>query len=450
MKAKFTEGSIFNHIAIMTLSGTVGLLALFLVDLMDVYFLSLLGQIEIIAAVGFAGSILFFTTAVGIGLSIGCGALVSQVVGKGDREGTKRTITHNFIAVFAVTVPVALLLLLCLIPLLSLLGAEGETKRLAVAYLVIILPSMPLLSVAMACGGVMRALGEAKSAMYLTLIGAIVNAMLDPIFIFVLDWQIQGAALATVIARIVMMAFGLWIVVGKHQLIGKFELNRFRSDCQRYFKIALPALLTNLSTPIGFAFITAFLANFGDAAVSGGAIVGRIQTVAFSGLFALSGAVGPISGQNFGIARFDRIRETLNKSLQFTLVYCAFTCGLLLLLAPMLISVFQASGLTADIIRWFCYGFSLTFLFNGSTFVTNAMLNNLNAAHIATQFNFGKAILGTIPFVYLGALWAGPFGIFAGVMLGAAIVAVLGVLFTQRHLNRLEQAYNNSGLTLSS
>lgn len=439
MQAKFTQGPVFRHISIMTLSSTIGLLALFLVDLADLYFLSLLGEVEILAALGFAGSILFFTTSIGIGLSIGCSALVAQVVGAGDRDRTRRLITHNFIAILATTILTATVLLLAMNWLLELLGADGLTKSLAQQYMWIVLPSMPLLGLAMACGGTLRALGEARNAMFLTLIGAATNAVLDPIFIFSLGWEIRGAATASVCARFAMLAFGLWMVMHRHQLMAVPQLHKFKEDCRHYFAIALPAMLTNLSTPIGMAYITAVMASFGDEAVAGTAIVGRIQTVTFAGLFALSGAIGPIAGQNLGVRQFSRIRETLHKSLLFVLGYCGVACTLLLLAAPWLIAAFNAKGLAADIILWFCYGFSLVFVFNGTTFVTNALFNNLRAAHYATQFNFGKATLGTIPFVYLGARWAGPYGVFWGALLGAAITAALGVWVAVRHINKLER-----------
>jgi putative MATE family efflux protein len=437
MQAKFTQGSIFHHINVMTLSGTVGLVALFLVDLADMYFLSLLGQVEINAAIGYAGSVLFFTLSLCIGLSIGCSALVAQVVGKGDKTTTKRQITHIFLAILVTTIPMIAVLLLGMETILDWLGATGRAKELAIDYMAIILPSTPLMGVAMACGGVLRALGEAKNAMNLTLIAAVVNAVLDPIFIFVLGWEIRGAAVATVCARLAMAGFGLWLVIQHHQLLGKIQIPKLLPDIKSYFSIAFPAVLTNLSTPIGLAYVTYVMAGFGDEAVAGQAIVGRLQPVAFAGLFALSGAVGPIAAQNLGAQQSSRIFETLHKSLIFVLAYCALASGLLFAATPLLIDAFKVEGLTADIVRWFCYGFSLIFIFNGATFVTNALFNNLRAATYATQFNFGKATVGTMPFAYFGGLWGGPLGIYWGILIGAAIVAALGVWVCERHIRQL-------------
>lgn len=424
----------------MTFSGTAGLIALFLVDLIDTFFLSLLNQVAILAALGYAASILFFTVSMNIGLSIGCAAMVARLAGRGEKERTKRFVTHSFIIICGITIVTAASILLGLKPILTLLGASGEALEYAESYITIILPSMPLLGVAMATGGIMRAFGEAKNAMFLPLVAAIVNAILDPIFIFAFGWGMEGAAIASVVARAAMLAYGLWIVIKHHQLLGNLVPSHFKEDAKHFFAIALPATLTNLSTPIGLAFITATMAGFGDEAVGGNAIVARIQQVAFAGLFALSGAIGPIAAQNWGAGQNDRVLQTLTKSLEFVVVYCAVVCLLLAISCSWLIDVFGAEGQTADLIRWTCYGFSLASIFNGSTFVTNALFNNLGVARYATHFNFAKATIGTMPFAYFGGLWAGPFGIYAGVTIGAALVAIVGIWVAFNHVRNLEPA----------
>ena len=88
-----------------------------------------------------------------------------------------------------------------------------------------------------------------------------------------------------------------------------------------FFAIGLPAMMTQIATPVGNAFVTAEIARFGDGAVAGWAIIGRIVPVAFGVIFALSGAVGPIIGQNFGARRYDRLQSTMRDSLTVTTVY---------------------------------------------------------------------------------------------------------------------------------
>ncbi|SMF47471.1 putative efflux protein, MATE family [Alteromonadaceae bacterium Bs31] len=447
MKSKFTEGSIFRHVCVMTFASTAGLLSLFFVDLVDMYWLSLLGVVELAAAIGYAGSILFFTLSLSIGLSIGCGALVSQSVGRGQVDETSALVGNLFTIIFSITLPVSLAVLFAKKWLLTVLGASGPAHEYASAYLQIILPSLPLLGLAMAGGGVLRALGNAKEAMYLTLLGGFVNAVLDPVFIFGLGWGIEGAAVASVFARIAMLLYGIYRIALVYQLIQWPVWRRMAADAQEYFSTALPAVLTNLATPIGVAYVTAMMAQFGDSAVAGNAIISKVQPLAFAGLFALSASIGPIAGQNFGARNFDRVLETLYSSIKFIALYSAVACLVMFLLVDLLVVAFKAKDEAEQLIRWFCYGLSSMFFFGGITFCTNALFNNLRMAHWATIFNFSKATIFTMPFVLVGAKWGGPVGIMVGLYIGAALVAVAGLVMAYYKISRLgamEQSANVS------
>ena len=202
----------------MTSASTAGLLSLFLVDLVDMYWLSLLGDVELTAAIGFSASILFFTLSISIGLSIGCAALVSQGIGQKDFENTKNLVVHIFLFIVTITSLIAALVVMLNPSLLRALGANIGAFQYALEYLTIILPSMPLLALAMACNGVLRAAGRASAAMWLTLVGGIVNAVLDPLLIFSFELGIQGAAWATVAARVAMLIFGFYLVFKRFEL----------------------------------------------------------------------------------------------------------------------------------------------------------------------------------------------------------------------------------------
>ena len=144
-QAKFLTGNLFSHVAVMSLTSSVGLMAVFLVDFVDMIFISMLGKAELAAAIGYAGAILFFTTSFGIGMAIAVGALVARALGAGDvalaRARTATGLTYGVL--FGILFGVAVWLNLP--GLVRLLGATGETVDLAVSYLRIIVPPMPLL-----------------------------------------------------------------------------------------------------------------------------------------------------------------------------------------------------------------------------------------------------------------------------------------------------------------
>ena len=427
-RAKFVEGNILRHILVMSSTAAIGVSALFLVDLLDMFFLSMLGEQELAAAVGYAGTISFFTTSIGIGLSIALGALVSRAIGAREIDKAKRLLI-NAAAVTLVMSALTAAIVTSFIPeLLSLVGASGHTAELAASYLYILVPSLPIICLAMAFGGALRAVGDAKLSMWSTLAGGAVNAALDPLFIFLLGLNIEGAALASVLARLTALVIAARGVFGKHQLWGGFEWHALRQDLPVIFAIAGPAMLTNVATPIGNAFVTRAVADFGDSFVAGWAVIGRLIPVTFGMIFALSGAIGPIVGQNFGAGAYERLRESLTRALQFCCSYVLIMSLILLLLKDWIVSLFAMEGQAADLIRFFCQYMAVFFLFNGALFVANASFNNLGKAKYSTVFNIGKATLGTIPFVWLGGSWGGVYGVLIGQAVGAVLFGVLGVI----------------------
>ncbi len=271
--------------------------------------------------------------------------------------------------------------------------------------------------------------------MHVTLAGAIVNMVLDPVFIFALGLGIYGAAIASFIARFVVMGIGLYGVVTVHGLMGRPRWRPLLSDLPAIWAIAAPAVLTNVATPVVNAYVTAAIAPFGDSAVAGWAIVGRIMPVAFGAIFALSASVGPIVGQNLGSGSHARMRGTLTLAL---LVVAGFTGAawiVLAITAPWLVRAFGASGEAAELILLFCRWLAPLFAFLGALFVANAVFNTLGRAHYSSLLNWGRA-LATVPFVEAGARIDGSAGVLAATMLAGILVGVIAVMSCYRLIDR--------------
>lgn len=441
-QAKFLTGSTMRHIIVMSGTGAIGLMALFLVDLLDMFFISMLGQIELAAAIGFAGTLVFFSTSISIGTSIAAGALVSRALGKNDRQLARMMATNVMIFAVLISAIVVALMLWQLPLLLDLIGAKGAVAKAATQYLVILLPSAPLIAVSMSAGAALRGVGDARRSMVATLIGGGVNAVLDPLFIFGLSMGMQGAAIASVFARLAVMCFSLYAVIYKHQLVAKPDLSSFKLALPTVAKIALPAILTNTATPIGNAVVTSNIAQFGESFVAGYAVIGRIMPVCFALVFSLSGAVGPIIGQNFGGERWDRINQILRDAMLFTAVYCIGVSILLWFGQDLLIAMFSLTGDAAEIVGVFCSVIAITFIFNGALFVANAAFNNLNRPTWSTALNMGKATLGTIPFVLIGGHIAGASGVLIGQAVGSVVFGIIGfglVIYQVKKMGRVHE-----------
>lgn len=440
-RAVFLHGSTMRHVLVMTSASATGLVAMFAVDMVDMYFLTLLGEQELAAAVGFAGTLLFFLVSVSIGLQIALGALVSRSEGSHRRDLARRYCSSALLFNFLVAAVISGVAWFKLRALLALLGASGQTLDYAVSYAGILLPSMPILVLGMSAATAVRAVGDARRSMWATVLGSLVNAVLDPLFIFTFNWGLEGAALASVVARLTVLVVAWHALAVVHKLPCRVSRSQFLADIRPIMAIAGPAVLTNIATPLGGSFVLATMARFGDSAVAGAAIMGRITPLAFAAVFALSGAIGPIVGQNAGAGRYDRVRSTLVNALVFNIVYVAMVWLLLWSGAELIVRFFSASDLARELILFYCHFLVGAFVFNGFLFVANTTFNNLRHAHWATGFNFGRALLGTIPAVYLGANWFGPRGVMAGEAFGSMLFGLLAIMAAFALVRRLEREH---------
>lgn len=440
-QAVFTHGSTLRHVLVMTGASAMGLLTMFGVDMVDMYFLTLLGEQELAAAVGFAGTLIFFLVAVSIGLQIALGALIARAEGELRRDLASRYCSSGLLFNALVSALISFVGWLFLPELLALLGASGKTLDYATRYAGIVLPNVPILVLGMSAAAAARGVGDARRSMWATVAGSLVNGLLDPLFIFTFGWGLEGAAWASVVARCVVLAVAWHAIYNVHHLPRRISAQEFFADLRPILRLATPAVLTNLATPIGGSFVLRTMSQFGDSAVAGAAIMGRITPVAFCAIFALSSAVGPIIGQNAGAGRYDRVRSTLRDALLFNLFYMLLVWALLFLSADLIVSAFSASDEAAALIRFYCHFLAGAFLFNGALFISNASFNNLHHPHWATGFNFGRAVLGTIPAVYFGAQWFGAKGVLAGEVFGALLFGSLAVVAAFQLIRRLEREH---------
>jgi putative MATE family efflux protein len=438
-EARFVTGSIMRHVVTMTFTGAVGLMSMFLVDLADLFYLSLLGNTEITAAIGYAGSIVFTNLSLCIGTGIAASVLVARNLGARRPERAREFATSCCMYACILSAIYSLIIAITSDWLLRLLGAHGEALNLAKQFIWIASPGFVLLAGAVSCSFTLRGLGDARRAMYVTLIVAVIIAILDPILIFGLGWGIQGAALAGVIADLGSLAIGLHGVHRVHRFFAPASWARLKTDMREITEIAAPAMLTQLAMPFANAYATRAVAQFGNEVVAAAAIVGRLVPVAFGIIFSLSGSVGPIIGQNFGARAYDRVRRTLTDGLIFATLYTIVTALLLFLLRHQIAALFSASGRTTDLVLFFCSFIAGSWAFAGAQFVAAAAFNNLGHPNTSTVFNWGKATLGTIPFAIYGAHIAGPEGVMAGMALGSVIFGVASVAWAYRIVSKVEQ-----------
>ncbi|NHO17781.1 multidrug transporter [Acetobacter oeni] len=424
-----------RHVLVMAGTGTIGLMAVFAVDMLNMIYIAHLGNPALTAAIGFAGAVGGIQIAVSIGMTIGLGASVGREIGCNRFDDARRIASSFLFTTFIISLALGFLTAILADPILRLLGASGDALTEAVTYLHIVSPFFPTMATGMASAALLRAVGDAKRSMNVTLAAALLTAFLDPILILGLHEGLTGAAISSVLSRTAVLILGVRGALSH----GMLEWPRFAAvprDTRRVGAIALPAIMTNLATPVGGAYVTEHMARFGLDAVGGQTSVDRIVVVAFSFVFALTGAVGPIISQNVGARQMHRVREVLGSSLQLVGLCVVLTWILLALNQNLLVAGFHAHGDGALLIHLFCSWTVSGYLFIGMLFVANTVFNNLGHPLYSTLFNWGRATLGTIPFVAYGARF-GAQGVQIGQALGSVMFGAVAIFTAFRVVSRL-------------
>jgi putative MATE family efflux protein len=429
--AIFLTGSPLRHITVMSLTASIGLLTMFIVDFADLFYIAQLADSALTAAMGFAATILFFGTAFNIGLMIATSALAARRIGQGDTEYARRYLTNILVLAMMMIGPLAILFFIFAPDILQLAGADGAANHAATGYIRIVAPFMPFSVAAMVCSGFLRAHGAARQAMNVTLTMGITNAILDPIFIFGLDWGLNGAAVATACAAIVSALFAIGPIIRSFGGFDRFSLSKFRADMNPIMAILIPAILTNIATPAGGFISYRFVADYSDDVIASFAVIGRIVPVAFCLIFSLSGAVGPIIGQNFGAGKFDRVRLTIQQATLFALAYTMLIWPILYFLSDPISDAFNLVDEGRHIFRLFAVILAPLFFFNGMLFIGNSACNNLGYPTCSTLMNWLRNTLGLVPFLWLGRHFYGLDGIVIAPAFGGVIFGVGGYLLAQ-------------------
>ena len=425
---RFVTGSLIRHVAVMAGSGAIGLTAVFSVELINLIYVSMLGDQSFTASMAFAGVINFFILSLLMGLMIGVSATVSRTIGAGRSDEARALATSSFAMVIGIVVLVAGLTMAFLEPILYLLGARDRVLSLTYRYMMIALPATVFLGAGMVCSTLLRAVGDARRSMMATLLPAVLTAIIDPLFIFTYGLGFDGAAIVVLIARIALLGIALYGVLRVHHLFARFDSSRLARDARQLSVVAVPAVLTNMAGPLGTAYVTHSIATFGASAVAGQATIERLVPVAFGVIHSLSSAVGPVFAQNLGANQFDRVRESLRVSIGFMVFAVGAAWMVLAVFQDPLIRFFSLEGMGAQMMHAFCTWIAASFFFVGALFVANSAFNNLGRPLWSTGFNWARATLGTIPFAWWGSHY-GPVEVLAGQAFGAVLIGTLALAF---------------------
>ena len=263
---------------------------------------------QAIAAVAASGPMFFVLVSLGSGLATAGSVLIAQYEGARQGQGVDHIAAQTLIMVAGVAACFAVIGEVLARPLLRLIGVDPAIEDLTAHYLSISYLGMVPLFGFMAIQGMLQAVGEVRFTFRVMLASVLINAALDPVFIFLLGWGVAGAAIATVTAQALALALGL-----RHILSGRSALHlkavHFRPDLahmRRAFGIGMPASIEQATRTFGSLALMSTAAQFGAHALAAFGMGTRLMNFFFGPILGLSIATAAVVGQNIGAGRMDR------------------------------------------------------------------------------------------------------------------------------------------------
>ncbi len=436
-KAKLVEGDIGKILYKMTLPMLMGILGMIVFNLVDTYFIGILGVDEL-AAISFTFPVIMIVMSISMGLGVGTSSVISREIGTGNMDQVKRYTTDALILSFVIVILLVILGLFTLNPLFKLLGAEKELIPLIRDYMIIWYAGVPLVVIPMVGNNAIRATGDTKSPGIIMMVAVVVNLIMDPLLIFGIGpfprLELQGAAIATLIARSCVMIFALYVLYKREKMISLQlpTLKNLFHSWKKILYVAIPTSLTNLIAPFTIAIITMLVANYGKNAVAAFGIASRLEMFSLAIVMALSAVIAPFTGQNYGAKKYNRITKGVQISTNFSLIFGLIAMLFFILFSEKITSVFTDNQEVIQHAQFFLIILSISFGASGIIKVTTSVFNAINKPLFSTILILLQMVILLIPMALSGSKLYGLKGIFIGCTLAHIISGFLAYFFIRR------------------
>lgn len=422
----------------MTWPMLFGVLSLMSFQLIDSAFIGQLGVLPL-AAQGFTMPIQMIIIGIQVGLGIATTAVISKALGAGQDKYARQlgglvvTIGSIGVAVFGI------LLYLAREPILSLLSAPQSVLPIIDTYWIWWVISAWTGAVLYFLYSLCRANGNTMLPGTIMMLTSLLNLVLDPIFIFVFDLGIDGAAVATI------LAFGIGIVIvaprvsAKHWMLFDWSDLNIGQSIRSIGHIMGPAMLSQLLPPLSSMLATKLLAGFGTAAVAAWALGSRYEFFAIVSVLALTMSIPPMVGRLLGSNKVSDIRKLVAIAIRFILIFQLFIALLTLALSTPLASLMTSEASVESILNWHLMIVPLSLGPLGICMLMVSVSNALGKSYVALTISALRLFAFFLPCLWLGAQLGDLKGLFIGAFIGNILAGASAWSLYQRTLHRIEQ-----------
>ena len=394
-----------------------------------------------LAISGLAITFPFMNLGAAFGAMVGVGAstLISVKLGQRDYD-TAQTVLGNVITLnLIIGIAFSIITLMFLDPILYFFGASADTIGYARDYMLIILTGNVFSHMYFGLNAVLRASGHPQKAMYATINTVVINTLLDPLFIYVFDWGIRGAAIATIIAQVISLIWQFKILTDKNELLhlrrGIYHLQS--KIVKNIIAIGLSPFCMNVASCFIVIFINKGLKEYdGDLAIGAYGIVNRLVFICVMIVMGITQGMQPIAGYNYGAQQFDRVTRVLKLSIYGATAMTTLTFLVGELLPDVAVRLFTTNE---GLISRAAEGFRIVVLFFpivGFQMVTSNFFQSIGMANKAIFLSLTRQLLFLLPCLIILPTFMGAAGIWWSMPISdltASLVA--GVLLYKQFQN---------------
>lgn len=442
LKKNFTEGPINRHLVRMTLPMIWGIGAIVSFQLVDTYYISLLGTKKL-AAMSYTFPITYGIFSLFIGMGIAVSSVISRLVGEGKPEDVRRVTSHGIALVFLASLVMALIGIPLLGPVFRGMGADEEAITLIKSFMIPYFIGSFFISMPVVGNAALRATGDAIVPAIIMTIAAILNAIIGPFLIFGLAGlprlELFGAALATIFANFGAMSAGLILMYrrGLFDLAHISNLRHFGDSVRRILVIAIPAGVTSLLPSFLNSTVNHLLSRDSEAAVAAFGAGTRVESVTMIVMMALSIGMAPVIGQNWGARRMDRVRETIRSALVFSFLWACLTALVLLVWRAQLGGLFSDDPRVLYYLGLFFVTVPLSYPVGNLAHIWGSVFNAIGQPRISATLFFTKLIILGIPAAIAGYGLDGVRGVFLGLAAVNILTGAAGHIWAWRYMDRM-------------
>ncbi len=426
------EGPLSKSILLLALPLMLNNLIGTLYNLGDAFWVSKIGDTEV-AAVNFVWPVSFLTISFAGGIAMAGAAIISQYIGANKIKDAQETADQLYFFGIIFGIISGIVGIIATPYVIGLMGATGGLYTASVAYLRILFIEIPFLFLMNIYTSINQAQGDTLRPTLLNASSAVLNILLDPLFIFTFNLGIEGAAIATVLSRVPFALFGVYqLSKGCNYIkITPFKFNIIRSKMRDLLRIGIPSSIGSCGVAFGFVIMHVFVVKYGELAVAAMGIGNRINSLAFMPAIGVGAALTTITGQNLGAGNPERVKKAFKLSLLLSTGFLILTSSLNGFFSRELIGIFTQSDEVLEMGSFYLKSLAITTWTISFFNCTLGLLNGSGHTIHSMILDAGRLWLIRIPLIiFLGSFATlGEKAIWYGISSSNVISAILAIIF---------------------